>query len=46
VAAARREYTEILKAFKAGEKPEYMQRLVFDVPNGGTRGEDQPTLDS
>jgi hypothetical protein len=43
---ARRAYTETFEAFKAGEQPEYMQRLVFDVPRGETRDEDSPTIDS
>lgn len=43
-AAARHDYTEAMKAFKAGEKPDVMQRLTFDVPAGDTRDEDEPTI--
>ena len=42
--AARNDYTEAMKAFKAGDKPEYMQRLTFEVPTGGTGDEDEPTI--
>jgi hypothetical protein len=43
---ARQKYTETMEAFNAGEKPEYLQRLVFDPPAGGTEDPDSPTIES
>ena len=44
VTAARKKYTDAMKAFMAGDTPEYMQRLVFEVPWGGTTDPDQPMI--
>jgi hypothetical protein len=44
VAGARAKYTETMKAFNAGEKPDYMQRLLFEPPSGDTRDPDAATI--
>jgi hypothetical protein len=44
-AEARDEYTRNMQAFSSGKKPEYMQRLVFQPPAGGTPDPDEPTME-
>jgi hypothetical protein len=39
---ARARYTEAMKAFNAGEKPKYMQRLALAPGDGDTRGPRRP----
>jgi hypothetical protein len=42
---ARQKYTEAMRSFSAGERPETMQRLVFEVARGGTSDADRPTIE-
>jgi hypothetical protein len=41
---ARRQYTEIAKAFQAGHPSPYTQGLQFDVQHGGTADRDEITI--
>lgn len=44
VEEARQFYTETMTAFASGQKPEYMQKLMFDIPKGNTADPDEPTM--
>jgi hypothetical protein len=41
---ARRFYAKTAKAFKAGEKDPYTQRLLFEVRKGGTADPDKEMM--
>lgn len=44
VDGARRQYTDIAKAFHQGRPSPYTQGLQFDVPSGGTADKDEITI--
>lgn len=44
VEEARREYERLYQSYQDGQKPQYTQQLVFEVPEGGTGDPDVATI--
>ena len=44
VAAARQAYAQAMEQRRAGNPPEIMQKLMFDIPSGDTADPDQQVM--